>query len=981
MKRSRVAVRLLLGAAVLAGAVAGFSSGEPQRFAQTVEASELLGPMPQGDGQPLPYARLMMSHPEAEREAAGSPSIALDPLAYTGQAPEAKLSREDGRDGPALLWSSEAGWAEWTFEAPRSGWYELHLDYKPLPGGRSSVVRGAMIDGAYPFAESRALELERQWRDAKYPYDRNEIGMQVRPAQTELTAWSVKAASDYAASPRPLLYRLEQGRHTLRLVGEREPVALRGISFEPQQAIPSYADYAAAQPAYAPGDPWHEVKEAEAFRRKSSLSIQTDHWAEPNISPDPKGRIAYNVLGGNRWRLPGEWVEWQLDAPADGWYELDLKAFQNYRAGFKAYRMIELDGQVPFREWLSQEIGFRKEFAVTPLAGSDGKPYRIYLRQGAHTLRLTADSSPLQPVVLALRETLAELSEFDRRIRLLTGNYSKNASDANIDAQRTWDMSKYDPGAKGRLDAIAQRLTSIRDYLNGVNGRDSDLSQAILSSLAMLDKMRADVNEIPSRVNDFSTIQANIGAWMTTLTQQPLLLDYLVLRTPDTDTGLKAATALSRVPYALKDFGRSFTMEYEVGGKTKEGALTIWVQRGRDYVDLLREMVEQDFTPRTGIPVNINLMTSPNQLILGNAAGEVPDVALGLGEATPADYAMRDAVEDLSGYPGFGDVMKRFIPGAARALSYEGGIYGLPEVQNFQLLFYRTDILERLGLEPPDTWEDVFDLLPTLQENGMTMSVPKGDFATFFLENGAEPYASDGLRAELDSEQGQRAFRQWTEMFTKYNLPIDIPAFFQHFRDGDIPIGIADFNTYVQLLVAAPDITGHWATAPLPGIAQESGEVVRWSPQGLSTAVILQKSGRKDAAWQFLTWWTSDEVQAQYAADMESFYGLEYRWNTANVNAMRSLPWPAADLRSIREQARWTRNLPNVPGYYFLGREMEFAWNRTVFDGMPAKESLEQAQLSLQREMDRRQRDFGIGGRSLDVPQVDRPFEWGGDGS
>ena len=45
-------------------------------------------------------------------------------------------------------------------------------------------------------------------------------------------------------------------------------------------------------------------------------------------------------------------------------------------------------------------------------------------------------------------------------------------------------------------------------------------------------------------------------------------------------------------------------------------------------------------------------------------------------------------------------------------------------------------------------------------------------------------------------------------MFTKYNLPIDIPAFFQHFRDGDIPIGIADFNTYVQLLVAAPEITG-----------------------------------------------------------------------------------------------------------------------------------------------------------------------------
>ena len=56
---------------------------------------------------------------------------------------------------------------------------------------------------------------------------------------------------------------------------------------------------------------------------------------------------------------------------------------------------------------------------------------------------------------------------------------------------------------------------------------------------------------------------------------------------------------------------------------------------------------------------------------------------------------------------------------------------------------------------------------------------------------------------------------------------------------------------------------------------------------------------------------------------------------------------------------------------------MEFAWNRTVFDNMPAEESLEEAELSFQREMNLRQNDFGIkSGADLRVPQIVKPFQW-----
>ncbi|MDQ6417814.1 extracellular solute-binding protein [Paenibacillus sp. LHD-117] len=974
MKRRKktlyVLLRLAIAAALVFGIVrwAGGDEAEVRAGERSLDALMAFEP---ADGLPN-YVNLML---EGGMTAdTGLPEIPFAATGYSGASEDADLAA----DGGVLSWKNEKGWVEWRFRAERAGWYELHMGYKPLPGGNASAVRGIQIDGAYPFAEAQRIEFERMFKDSKYPYDTNEIGQQIRPTQTEITEWIEGPMVHFAASSEPLLFKLEAGEHTIRLTGVREGLALSDLSFRAPKPLPDYEAYQAALPA---GDaspaPWFELLEAERVDRKSSVAIQTDYWSEPYISPDPKGRITYNVLGGWRWRLPGEWAEWDFSVPADGWYEIDLKSFQDYRNGFKAYRTISIDGEVPFRELSGYGVPNEKSFVIHPLSGEDGEPYRIYLDAGKHTLRLTSDSTPLQPVFLALKAALADLADYDREIRLLTGNYSKSSFDANIDSTRTWNMRSLDPEVEARMAGFIERMNGIRDYIDGLNGRDSDLSQSLRASIGILEELAKDVDEIPVKINNFSTIQNKIGTLLSTLTHQPLLLDYIVVRTPVTETGLKTSTLASRIPYAITEFARSFYLDYDTRAHNKKEALTIWVQRGRDYAELLRELVDQEFTPRTGIPVNINLMPNPNMLILGNAAGEVPDVALGVAESTPADFAMRNAAYDLSSFPDYEEVLERFAPGTARALMYDGGLYGLPEVQNFQVLFYRTDVLEGLGLSVPDTWEDMFDMLPTLQENGMTMSYPKADFATIFFQHGAEVYSPDGLNGQLTSPEAQEAFRMWTDLYVKHNLPIDVPAFFQHFRDGDIPLGIADFNTYVQLQVAAPEITGHWGIAPLPGVKNDEGVVERWSPQALSAGMIMEKSERKDEAWEFLKWWTSDEIQTRYASDLESYYGLEFRWNTANLKAMQSLVWPSGDVETLREQARWAKNMPYVPGYYFLTREMEFAWNRTVLEAMPAQESLEEAQLSLQREMRRRQKDFGIeDGHNLDIPQLTTPYEW-----
>ena len=54
----------------------------------------------------------------------------------------------------------------------------------------------------------------------------------------------------------------------------------------------------------------------------------------------------------------------------------------------------------------------------------------------------------------------------------------------------------------------------------------------------------------------------------------------------------------------------------------------------------------------------------------------------------------------------------------------DDSIYAIPETMNFQVLFYRKDILEKLGLEVPDTLEDVQAMLPDLQMRGLNFYYP-----------------------------------------------------------------------------------------------------------------------------------------------------------------------------------------------------------------------------------------------------------------
>lgn len=83
-----------------------------------------------------------------------------------------------------------------------------------------------------------------------------------------------------------------------------------------------------------------------------------------------------------------------------------------------------------------------------------------------------------------------------------------------------------------------------------------------------------------------------------------------------------------------------------------------------------------------------------------------------------------------------------------------------------------------------------------------------------------------------------------TDAYVVHGLPT-AANFFNRFRTGEMPIGLGDNALYLQLIAAAPELNGKWKMAPLPGIRQDDGNVVRRYPNAAGAAMVILKASSK----------------------------------------------------------------------------------------------------------------------------------------
>jgi ABC-type glycerol-3-phosphate transport system substrate-binding protein len=887
----------------------------------------------------------------------------------TSEGKKAKLAVDvGGKKEEAVLWQDEEEWLEWSFHVEKGGLYEIHVEYYALPGSELPIERSLIIDGEVPFKEAHNIQFLRGFVDDGEPR-LNSVGDEVRPRQKEVFRWRRTPVYDSQGFYKePLLFSLSEGSHTLRLEYIDQPMAISGIWLKSPDRIPTYAEvkkeYEAKGYREAGRGTLFEAESTVTEKSDSILRRETDY--DPVSSPMSDGNRILNVMGGWRWKKGNQTLSWKFEVPETGLYKIGMRVAQIWGDGMPVHRQIAIDGKVPFQELLEYSFEYDKKWRTEPLKDKNGEPFLFYLTEGTHEISMTVKMGFIKDIVHSLDKDILTLSRVIRQIVMITGD----PPDIHYD----YELETSIPDLMDNLKELAGSMQEKYELLNDESVKIPAMANNFLLIKDQLDDMIADPFTIPRKLNDLNNALTSLSTWYRGLQDQPLLLDYFLVSPPAEKWGKGQSNIFQRLVSSFKNLFRSFYKDYDrVAGihdaeeVSEEDVISVWVSRGMEWGEIMKEIADEDFTAKTGKYIKMNILPpsqleagAVNALMLAITSGKAPDVAVGVGANSPVEFAIRNAVVDLTQFPDYEEVVQRFIPGGLIPYQYQGGLYALPETMNFRVMFYRTDILDELKISIPDTWEDLYNYtLPQLYQNGLEFYYLP-DLSPFLFQQGGSFYNEDGTRTGLDTPEAYTAFKELTDLYTSYGIPV-AANFFNRMRTGEMPIGIADFYFYIQLHVAAPELVGRWSIAPIPGTRKEDGSIDR-SVGGIASqaCMIMADSEKKDIAWEFIDWWTSDEVQTRYGRELEAVIGMEARWNTANIAAFDSLPWRKNDMEVITRQLEWGKDMPVVLGGYFTGRHLTNAWNRIVIGEMPVRDSLEKAVKDINKELKSRQEEHGI---------------------
>jgi len=829
-----------------------------------------------------------------------------------------------------------------------TGYYNIIVHYQ-FYESRSSRAHGTVyIDGEIPFDAARYFAFPKRIVYADFPFLRDEMGNDRMPYRVQkLEPDSFILRDREARMIEPLMFFLEEGFREID-IDVSGHVDILGIDVLLHDPLPSHEEYMNMYPDIFSTNQLVTI-EAQAMTYKSGMNIVPSAMSGAGITPQEPGVRLLNVIGLTSFDGTGDFAEWYFNVEEDGFYYLTFRYQQRENINLNSYRRIYINGEVPFLPFEAVSFPFTTRWRNLTL-----DEYPVFLFAGENSIRIAVTVAPYAAISDALFEAIGMVRQLDMDLRAIIGN--------EVDPFRIWNLENYIPDISQRLNTYADSFEMIIKELSDLTGFSTSEYRALQSAVQDLRRFAQRPDLLARTTHSLSQVVGSLTDWLIALERQPIVLDKIFVHSPCAKVPAAVPNIFVRFLWAIRNFFASFAQAATLSGSDVDAyEIQVWVRRSRDYVDLMQRMSDDFFTPETGIHVNVSFIPDTTVLILANAAGTLPELAGGMDITVPFEYAIRGALRDLTNFTGFDELIAPMAQGALVPYRYNSGIFALPEEVIFNVMFYRTDILEAFDLAPPDTWDDVLDIVPALSQRGSTFFFPYGDFQTFFAQRGVDVYTPDGLSLACDSNEGFAAFRFWTDLYIKHGLPARMDSFYQHFRIGTAPIGVTGINEYIRFLITAPDIANQWSVAPIPGTMGEDGFVNR-SQAGNQNGMMMFNTSkeREERAWQFIKWWLSTQTQTRFAQNLEHFYGPEFRWYTANFDVLAQLDWQTDTMAVFQEQLRWYNPLPMVPGGYMTSREIWNAWTRTVIRQEHYREQLEIAFRDIRTELGRKQLEFGL---------------------
>lgn len=861
----------------------------------------------------------------------------------------------DSYDGKnkVLAWTSNTNWVEWNVNVPEAGMYNINIGYNPGTAAKNDIGMKIEINNQLPFNEAANSVLTRVWKDST-AIQQDDRGNDLKPKMEMVSRWLNYDLIDGDGSyTEPFKFYLNKGENKIKLTSNQETFYMDAIKIYQKPVDKSYKDISAQYQSkgYKNANSMLQKIQGENAYQKSSVTLyDTYDRSDPAIEPSDVSKTRINTIGGANWKSSGQWISWKIEVPENGLYKLGVKYKQGYNTGLFANRKLLIDGKVPFSEVNDIKLPYNTEWNVMTLGEKD--PYLFYLEKGTHEVSMEVTLGAYTDMIRSLNNCVFSLNDMYRRIIMISGEAPDQYTD--------YYFEKQIPNLQKTFTDVAVEVKKQSAKLKEINGKVGS-ETAMLDNLAsQLESMSKNPDTISTRLTKYKDNISTLSAWILKVKEQPIDIDYLVVASPDSKMPAAKASILQAAKFSTQRFFTSFTEDYNIISNKAEKdkpTVKVWVNLGRDQVGIIKDMVNDLFTPKTGINVQLELVQG--SVIEATLAGKGPDVALMVGNADPINFALRGALVDLSTFKDFKEVSQRFSPSAMVPFQFQGKCYAIPDTQDFNMMFYRKDVLSQLGLGVPQTWDEFYKMIPIIQQNKMDIGIPETLYNTLIFQRGGRYYKDDLKATAFDEKVNVDAFKEITNLFIRYNFNLKFDGY-TRLRTGEMPIMIQPYTLYSKLSASAPEIKGLWDMAPIPGTVDKDGKINRAEEGTPNACIMFQNAKYKDASWEFLKWFSSAEVQARYGTELESILGPAGRYATANREAFKQLPWNRKEIENLSNQWDYVQGIPQTPGSYYTTRGLTNAFNTTVNGKGSSVENLTKWNKDINDEIARKFKEFGI---------------------
>lgn len=851
---------------------------------------------------------------------------------------------------------------EITVTVKNEGVYNLGIEYVLKEERTSPLEISVSIDGEIPFSECSTLFLPLSW-NIPDETRKDGLGNEFSPeAEISDGAFFSFLSDSSGWSNDEYLFYFSKGEHKITVLPVDGSFELKSLSLSAPKTVKNYNEINMNSSSNTSKNDIIVIEGEEA-------DFVSDYWLIPrsdstsaSVYPVCKTVDRINYIGGSTWKNPGEKISWNINVEKTGYYQLGFSYKQSDVINASTYRTLRIDGEIPFKEAEEIPFGYSTNWETSTFSDANKKPYLVYLTEGDHIISLTVTSGPIYDVSMLLKEIVAELGDIYMDITMITGE--------TVDNYRDYDLFDSIENLDGRLEECCKNLNSASKSLSKIGNQGTGSYDSSIKSMVQVLKKMLENRYIAHRyLNDYYSKYCSVASVLNEMRSMPLCIDRIYFTPSGTEPEYNTAGFFKQFLFSTVKFLQSFTADYnnisDIDNENK--TISIWVNWGRDQAQVLNSLVQSSFTPKykTNVEIKVVNATMVQAVLSGNA----PDCFLQHSRSEPVNLAIRGVLLDLKQFDDLDEVLGRFQEGADIPYRYNGGLYALPDTQNFYLLFYRKDIFETFGFSVPKTWDEFITVSKVFSRNNLqswlhytqitaTNQIDSGIgslnlFPSMLLQRGLSLYSQDHRSTTLSSSEVIKTFEYWTDFYTKLKTPITL-SFYNRFRTGTCPMGIEPYTTYTTLKAAAPEIDGLWGVAPIPGIKNEDGTISNVSTGGGTGCAILKSTDCPKEAWEFLKWWTSAETQYSYTQNVEAVLGPTGRVAVSNVEAFNKMSWDSKMKSEILSAWEQVEEVPEVPGSYYVSRSVDLSFWSVVNENLNPKDVLLERSTEVDDEIERK---------------------------